>query len=132
MTGDQNIVDAFYQAYNAHDAAAAAALYAPDCWHEEVAFGKRRAGRDDVASGLDGFFRFMPDAAWRERDRLASGSSVVVFYDMIGHVRPRGAAAAAPVSIALPGVHVFELGPEGIRGTRDYWNADDFKRQSAG
>ena len=133
MHPNATIVDAFYEAYNAHDAEAATALYASTGWHEEVAFGRKRQGREDLAAGLVGLFQMIPDVEWRERERVVSKDSIVVLYAMSAHIKPRSTSPDAPArEVELSGVHIFELGPDGISGTRDYWDVADFKRQAAG
>lgn len=126
-------VAAFYAAYNGGDAAAAAALYAEDGWHEEAHNGARRQGRDALRTGLDGFFGFIAGAQWHPRERIDAGPQVaLVFYTLTGTLgvdikgRPtRGRP------IALKGVHLFELEDGQIRGTRDYWDPAAFQRQIA-
>ena len=132
MTTPDEIVSSFYDAYNRHDAVAAVGLYEEACSHADVAFGAVREGRAALVEGLSGFFRMMPDAVWRERERVVSGASVAVVYTLTGHVAPRGRPGEAPAAaraIDLPGIHLFELGEGGIRSTRDYWDAAEFRRQ---
>ncbi len=132
MPGADDLVELFYAAYNAHNAAAAATLYVEDGWHEEVNAGRRRHGRDAIAEGLDRLFAMMPDVAWQPGTRIRAGSSMLVLYTMtarltadIGPFRGRGQV------ITLTGAHAFELTAGGLAGTRDYWDMADFARQAA-
>jgi steroid delta-isomerase-like uncharacterized protein len=124
------LIDAFYRAYNAGDAEAAAALYAPDGWHAE-ADGKRREGRAALALGLARFFAMLPDAQWEIRERIDAGLSVAVAYTMRGHLGiDLGATPTKGRAIDLPGIHIFDVSGGAIAGTRDYWDPVLFRRQA--
>ncbi len=73
-----DLVDAFYRAHNARDAAAAAALYAEGASHQEGSAGPSRSGRAALQAGLERFFGMLPDATWTVRDRIEATGSVVV------------------------------------------------------
>ena len=126
------VVDAFYAAYNAHDATAAAALYAEDGWHEEVNSGRRRTGRSALSEGLAGFFLLMPDVAWQERERVRAKGSVAVLYTMTGHLQADvGPFKARGQAVSLPGLHVLEIHGECLTGSRDFWDMAAFVKQIA-
>ncbi|MCB4769845.1 nuclear transport factor 2 family protein [Ancylobacter sp. Lp-2] len=123
-------VEAFYAAYNAHDAVAAAALYTEDGWHEEAHNGARREGREALKAGLDRFFGFIVDAHWQPRERIDAGPRVAVVYTLTGRLgvdikgRPtRGLA------IELKGAHLFDIADGRLLGTCDYWDPAMFQRQ---
>lgn len=122
------LVDRFYAAYAGRDAFAAAALYHGDGWHEEVALGKRRTGRDALVEGLQGFWRMLPDVAWARRGYVRAADTVAVPYHMTGTFTPRG-DGATPRKVALDGVHLFEFRDGLIAGTRDMWDLDLFRAQ---
>lgn len=122
------VIDRFYAAYDRRDADAAAALYSPDGWHEEVAMSKRREGRDALAQGLRGFWRMLPDAAWERRGYIRAGNTVAVPYHMTGTFTPRG-DGATPRLVAIDGLHLFEFHDGSLRGTRDMWDLDHFQAQ---
>lgn len=124
-------IEAFYVAYNGHDAEAAAGLHAPDGWLEEAATGRRRQGRAALADGLQRLFAMLPDVAWTVREPVRAGASVVVPYIMSGRLaRDLGPIRGVGQPIVLPGVHVFELAGGAIAGLRDYWDAAEFQRQA--
>lgn len=132
MVDFNEIIDAFYAAYAERDAQKAAALYPQDGWHEEVAMGKRRGGRQAVEEGLAGFFRMLPDVTWKEEERILSGRSAALVYTMRGTFMPRPKQPddrPEPKPVILKGMHLFEFGDDGLQGTKDYWNLDSFKRQ---
>ena len=132
MIPPDEIVSSFYDAYNRHDVAAAVGLYEEGGSHADVAVGALREGRLALGEGLAGFFRMMPDAVWRERERIVAGASVAVVYTLTGHVVPRPGPGEAPAparGIELAGLHVFEFGGDRIRATRDFWDPAEFRRQ---
>ncbi|MCA0921283.1 nuclear transport factor 2 family protein [Pseudooceanicola nanhaiensis] len=125
-------VDAFYAAYNSHDAGAAAALYASGGRHVEAASGKAREGRDALEAGLVGFFGMLDGLRFDEVKRIHSGNNVLVDYVMRGTMtRDLGPMKAKGQEIALPGVHVFTFEGDEIASTTDYWDPSEFGRQVA-
>jgi len=130
MSDLQGLIAAFYQAYNAHDVAAAAELYADEGVHEDIAGAKLRQGRASVEAGLKGFFDMLPDVAFAVENSVVSRDSAVVFYRMKGHVgRDFGAMQTKGKPIDLAGVHVFSFDGDKIKATTDFWNETDFKTQ---
>jgi steroid delta-isomerase-like uncharacterized protein len=130
MTAPDQIVDAFYESYNAHDTSAVAALYPESGWHEEVNSGRRREGRTAVAEGIAGFFKMMPDVIWTERERIFAKNAVAVVYTMRGHLETDvGPIKATGQEVVLSGLHVLEFDEAGLKGTRDFWNMADIVRQ---
>ncbi len=123
------LIDRFYAAYAARDAAGAAALYHPDGWHDEVAMAKRRSGHQALAAGLEGFWRMLPDVAWHRTGYVRSGTQVAVPYRMTGTFTGKDGMAR---SIALDGLHLFHLRDGALEGTADLWDLDLFKAQMAG
>lgn len=122
------LIDRFYHAYASRDAQHAASLYHPDGWHEEVAMAKRREGREALAEGLVGFWRMLPDVAWERRGYVRAANHIAVPYRMTGTFTPRG-EDAIPRTIALDGLHIFEIRDGLFAGTKDMWDLDVFKAQ---
>lgn len=128
-----DLVDAFYRAHNARDAAAAAALYAEDGTHQEGSAGPSRAGRPALTAGLERFFAMMPDARWDVRQTIPATGSVVVVYTLSGHLGvDLGGAPTRGRPIRLEGVHVIDVRDGAIAATRDFWSLDAFKAQARG
>lgn len=124
------LLTAFYAAYNAHDAKAAAALYAEDGTHEEIAMEKSRQGRAALAEGLAGLTRMLPDVAWAPAPTIRSGIWCAVPYRMTGTFTPRpGSADVTPRKVALDGLHLLQIRDGQIALSRDYWDKDAFLAQ---
>jgi steroid delta-isomerase-like uncharacterized protein len=126
----QELIDAFYAAYDARDPAAAAALYAEDGEHREIAQSSVRTGRAQIAEGLGRFLEAFPDARWRVRNSLLNGARAAVAYELtgtlstqLGPFEPRGQR------LSLLGLHLFELRCGEIGSTEDYWDSGSFARQ---
>ena len=72
--------EALYDAYNRRDASAAAALYAPDGVHEEIATLQRKEGPEAIREGLERFFRAFPDANWEQAQLVAADRAAASTY----------------------------------------------------
>jgi steroid delta-isomerase-like uncharacterized protein len=134
MSSPDAIVDAFYRAYNDHDAEAAVELYTEGGRHEEIAFGSERRGAEDLSKGLSGLFSMMPDVHWRERERIRSAANIAILYEMTGTFSPRPKEGLEPPSaraVSLSGLHVLEITDGRISVSRDYWDKAEFLAQIA-
>ncbi len=126
------VVDAFYAAYNRHDADAAAALYSMDGRHDEIAMGNSRSGREALRDGLSCFFKMLPDVQWTPRSSVRSADHIAVFYHMTGTFTPRptkDSRLPAAKQVALDGMHLLKLAGDEIVLTQDYWDKDQFLAQ---
>lgn len=124
------ILDRFYSAYNAHDALTAAALYQSDGEHADIAQGRPRRGRQDIAEGLTYFLASFPDSHWEVRLQIIDESRAAVSYTLTGSLqRDIGPFVARGQELVLRGVHLFEISDGEILGTEDYWDAATFRRQ---
>jgi steroid delta-isomerase-like uncharacterized protein len=127
----EKIVERFYEAHNARDAAAVAALYALDASHEEIAQRKVKQGRKEIASGLGRFFGWFPDASWTP-DRRAVGANGVAMMSYLLKATLKsqmGPIAPREQAISLRGVHLLVIRDGLIHRSEDYWDADTFQRQ---
>lgn len=120
-----------YDAYNRHDPASVAQLYAADGTHEDIARCRPTTGPDEIAAGLGKFFGWFPDAVWEPRSEIldADGREAVTYLltatlqTQMGPVVPRGQ------KISLRGVLVLEWRNGLISRSEDYWDAASFQRQ---
>lgn len=130
MAADGRVLAALYEAYNRHDAHAAAALYAPDGEHEDVAVGRPTWGRDAIAGGLRRFFAAFPDARWTTTDVLEEGGRAFGRYVLTGTLQTdMGPFRAAGQRLELRGVHVLETAAGLIERSQDFWDSGTFRRQ---
>lgn len=125
------VVAALYDAYNVHDAARAAELYAPAGVHDEVADGRVAAGPDAIRTGLEHFFAAFPDASWEAEQAVIDGTQAVVPYRLTGTLQAQlGPYPALGQRLDLRGVHVVSIDDEGrIVRSADYWDGATFRRQ---
>jgi steroid delta-isomerase-like uncharacterized protein len=125
-----SVLDSLYQAYNGHDPDAAAALYAADGEHEDVAHGRPRRGDQAIAEGLRRFLAAVPDARWETSDRIVAGDRAVARYVLSGTLQgDLGPFRARGQRIVLRGVQVLELRSGRIARSEDFWDGATFERQ---
>jgi predicted ester cyclase len=131
VSGDgERLARALHAAYNAHDAGAAATLYAADGRHVEIATGGGKSGRVAIAAGLAGLLEAFPDAHWAASAFIASGDLVAVPYLLTGTLQaPFGPFEPAGQRLELAGVHVVHARDGAIAVCDDYWDAGTFGRQ---
>lgn len=124
------VLDALYEAYNSHDPDAAAALYAPEGEHEDVAYGRPKRGREAIAGGLRHFFEAFPDAHWQTRDRIVDGDRAMARYTLTATMHgDLGPFEGSGQRIELRGVQVLELQSGEIARSEDFWDGATFERQ---
>ena len=130
MATEKQVLDALYEAYNRHDAEAAAALYAPDGTHEDVAVGRPARGRDAIAAGLQRLFTAFPDARWTASAQSAADGLAFGRYVLTGTLQQdMGPFRAAGQRLQLQGVHVLETDSGRIERSQDFWDSGAFQRQ---
>jgi len=125
------VIERLYQAYNAHDAAAVAALYAAEATHEDIAQGKPKRGPDEIAAGLTRFFGWFPDACWTpQHQAIGENSIAAVSYLLAATLKSQfGPIAPRDQAISLRGVHMLQVREGFICRSEDYWDAATFQRQ---
>jgi steroid delta-isomerase-like uncharacterized protein len=124
------VLDAFYDAYNAHSPVSAGELYASNGVHWEVAQGRGRRGREEIQQGLETFLAAFPDARWQPRSCTLAAGQAAVSYLLTGSLQD-GLGGIAPTGqqLDLEGVHIFLIGEAGIVRLEDYWDAATFMSQ---
>lgn len=124
------ILEELHAAYNRHDADAAGALYADDCAHEDIAYGRPKHGRDEIAGGLGHFLAAFPDAHWETLDSFEHDDRAMARYVLTGTLQSDfGPFRASGQRIELRGVQVLELSAGRIVRSEDYWDGATFERQ---
>ena len=124
------LIQALYDAYNAHDLDAIAALHREDATHVDVAAGRPKEGRSDIIAGLATFFDAFPDAHWAADAVADNGRQAFGRYLLTGTLhKDLWSFTARAQQVELPGVHVFEYADGLITGSQDYWDAGTFRRQ---
>jgi steroid delta-isomerase-like uncharacterized protein len=127
----REIASELYRAYNSHDTAAVAQLYAEDASHVDVAHGRPKLGPSEISEGLGKFFHWFPEAAWDVAQIISADSDhVAVTYTLKASLQ----AAMGPVEahgqkISLRGVQVLTLRDGKIQRSEDYWDAATFQKQ---
>jgi steroid delta-isomerase-like uncharacterized protein len=119
-----------HEAYNRHDHAEAAALYAIDGEHEDIALSHVARGRDAVAAGLAHFFTAFPDAHWHALDDLETTDRAMGRYVLTATLqRDMGNLKAAGQRLQLRGVHILETAQGLIQRSEDFWDSKTFHNQ---
>ena len=126
-----DVIARLYTAYNAHDAAAVAALYAPEATHEDIAQGKPKRGPDEIAAGLGRFFSWFPDAHWApQHHAIGRGDVAAVSYLLTATLKSQfGLIAPHDQAISIRGVHMLQIRGGLIRRERRRGDADCLARR---
>lgn len=124
-------VIALHDAYNRHDAAEAAGLYAEGGTHEDVAAATVAQGPDAIREGLEQLFAAVPDVRWSAERVGGDGSHATASYRMTGTLRGRlGPFEPRGQALELFGVHVVEIDADGrIARSTDHWDGRELARQ---
>jgi steroid delta-isomerase-like uncharacterized protein len=125
------VAERLYDAYNRHDPAAVAQLYAAGATHEDIAQGRPRTGPEAISDGLRKFFGWFPDVRWEPHLQITDPDGrVAVTYLLTATLQAQmGPVPASGQKISLRGVHVLHLQGGLIRRSEDYWDATTFQRQ---
>lgn len=122
-TAPDPLVTAYFDAWNAHDGEAVAALFATDGTYEDPSTGgpMPAAGLPRLVAALVAAF---PDVRFERTSTAISGSGTAVEWVMRGHNHgPLGPGLPATGrEVALRGVDVFEVGAGSIRAVRGYFD----------
>jgi flavin reductase ActVB len=129
----EQTIAALYDAYNRHDPAAAAALYAPDGTHEDIAQTRRAEGPDAVREGLTKFFTAFPDAGWEAEHIVGTEQHATSTYRLTGTLQGQlGPFQPAGQQLDLRGAHVVQTDEQGrIEFSIDYWDGGALAKQLA-
>lgn len=127
------VADAYRAAWNAHDAAAAAAFFTDDVTYFDASVGTPVTGRDEARTKvIEAFLNAAPDAKWDSRgEAFASGDSVAFEWTFAG--TNTGAWADGTAATGKPfsfiGATVMRLKDGKIAYQGDYYDALGFYKQ---
>jgi len=128
-TSPERVLNDLIGRYNLHDATGAAALYAPEGTHVDVATGKPKSG-DAIQGGLEWFLSVFPDARWVMTSCCGSGTVATCEYVLHATLqKDLGSIAASGQRLSLPGVFAITVQAGLIVASRDYWDYGTFKKQ---
>jgi predicted ester cyclase len=124
------LAERFHAAYNAHDAGAAARLYAPGGRHVDVPQEHVAAGADAIEQGLAHFLAAFPDARWEPGRPIVGDGVVTIPYRLTGTLRQRlGPFVPQGQRVDLAGVHVLVAPGGAITESLDHWDRATLARQ---
>lgn len=126
-----DIARALYAAYNAHDLDAVRALYVDDATHTEISNGQVKRGSEAIASGLQRFFEWFPDATWISDGAIVdTDGDVAVPYAMTATLQAdMGPILGLHQPVSIRGVHILRVSEGRITSSEDYWDTATFRRQ---
>lgn len=129
MTLDRRI-DAYFRAWNAHDAAALAELFTPDGTYEDPTTGGP-VPADRVRAVLDHLVATFPDLAVEYTAMTGGDARVVVEWILRGRNDGELRPGTSPTgrTIALHGASVFELDGDRLRAVRGYYDQQTLVEQ---
>jgi ketosteroid isomerase-like protein len=118
-------VERYLAALNAHDADAVAAAVTTDFVNEHTsARGVSVTGRAPYRERLDGFLATFTELRYEVEDRIVDGDRAAVPYTLTARVDGR------PVRIR--GMFRFTVRDGLVAHRVDYWDGEDFRRQTEG
>lgn len=131
MTADAKkhgaFVDAYFEGWNAHDAAAVANAFAPNGTYEDLTMNGVVSGAE-MSRVVEPLCSAFPDLAFERGETMGEGSRLVVEWTMRGHNRGALRAGFDPTEqpAVLRGVDVFEVNADGIQAVRGYFDQKAF------
>lgn len=130
MLTEPEILEALFQAYDAHDLTRVASLYAADATHVDVAAGRPKKGRDRIVDGLASFLSGFPDASWSLSASATAEQRAFGQYVVAGSLQQDlWSFNGLGQRLELPGVLVLHCTGGLIQRSEDYWDAGTFRRQ---
>jgi steroid delta-isomerase-like uncharacterized protein len=127
---EPEILEALFQAYDAHDLTRVAALYAADATHVDIAAGRPKQGRDCIVEGLGSFLSGFPDARWTPSGPATADGRAFGPYVVTGSLQQDlWSFSGLGQRLELRGVLVLHCADGLIQRSEDYWDAGTFRRQ---
>jgi steroid delta-isomerase-like uncharacterized protein len=127
---ETEILEALFVAYDAHDLARVASLYAADATHVDIAAGRPKKGRDGIVDGLASFLSGFPEARWTRSGSATGDGFAFGQYVVTGSLQQDlWSFSAMGQRLELHGVLVLHCADGLIQRSEDYWDAGTFRRQ---
>ena len=126
-TGALALIDAYFEGWNAHDASAVARTFAASGTYSDPTTERPLAGKD-IARIMEPLCAAFPDLTFERTDGIGNETRHVVEWTLRGHNRGALRAGINPTDkeATLRGVDVFEIGEDGIRSVRGYFDQKAF------
>lgn len=124
-------IDAQDAAFNRHDPAGVAAVYAPDAVMHDQAAGGALAGRDALEEYVGGYLQAFPDFAWERMGLEIDGSIGVEQWRVTGtHDGDLPGLPATHRRVSIEGCSVLHFGDDGlVHEEENYWDEAAMLRQ---
>jgi steroid delta-isomerase-like uncharacterized protein len=123
MSGAEQVVRQFWDAFNDHDYARLAGALSEQCEWLAVPTGKVFRGPDPLVAGLREFLKPFPDGRGEILNLVAAGDTVVVEWRVTGtHTGPLNGREATGKTFERRGCSVAEVRGGKIVGYRDYFD----------
>jgi steroid delta-isomerase-like uncharacterized protein len=117
-------------AYNRGAPHEAAALYAEEGRHEDVAMGRPNLGREAIGCGLTGFLTSFPDAHWSVELVVGDQERAAAAYELTGTLQADlGPFSATGQRLRLAGLMLVSVVDGIILSSRDYWDSGTLGQQ---
>lgn len=128
-----SVVQAYLDAWNAHDSAAAASHFAENVSYYDASVGTPVVGRDAAKTGvIDNFLTAVPDAVWKMNGTpIVQDGSVAFEWTFSGTNSGAWAdgTAATGKTFSFTGASVFMVSDGMITKQSDYYDALGFYKQ---
>ena len=119
------------EAFNRHDPAGVAAMYAPDARIMDQAVGEPIQGRDGMQAYVGGYMTAFPDLKWERTGVEIDGDVGVEQWRASGtHEGDLGGMAPTHRRISVEGCSVLHFGADGlVHQEENYWDQAAMLRQ---
>lgn len=127
----EDLLTKWATAWSSHDSNRVLAIFTADCIYEDVTFGVKVRGTDELRGFADACFAAVPDFAFELESRFASGSHGAMEWVMSGTHEGDfpGMPATGKRFSGIRGATVVDFEGTKIRRCSDYWDAATFMKQ---
>jgi steroid delta-isomerase-like uncharacterized protein len=133
QAGPRETVAGYMAAWNAHDAAKAAAFMAEGVTYLDATVGEPLTGRDAAREGvIELFMTAVPDLTWEMKGEPVVGEGAIAFEWRFSGTNTGPWSAETPAtgkSFAFDGVTLMRLDGDAILYQADYYDALGFQKQ---